>query len=57
MSIHVPVTIAWLNKHYVHYQIFLIFFYINDVFNILFVKAKYESHQVSVFKHFTFIPK
>ncbi len=43
----VPVTFSWLNKHYLflillHYFIF----YINNVINILCIKAKYESHQV-----------
>ncbi len=33
----------------------ILYFYINNVINILFIKAMYESHQVSVFKHFTFI--
>ncbi len=33
----------------------ILYFYINNVINILFIKAIYESHQVSLFKHFTFI--
>ncbi len=33
----------------------ILYFYINNVINILFIKAIYESHQVSPFKHFTFI--
>ncbi len=33
----------------------ILYFYINNVINILFIKAMNESHQVSVFKHFTFI--
>ncbi len=32
-------------------------FDINNVIDILFIKAEYESHQVNVFKYFTFIPK
>ncbi len=31
--------------------------YINNLINILFIISKYESHKVSVFKHFTVIPK
>ncbi len=35
----------------------VLYFYIKNVINIIFIKAKNESHQVSVFKHFTFITK
>ncbi len=46
---HVPDIFSWLNKNYLHYKIFLLlYFYINNVINILFIKAKYESQQVIV---------
>ncbi len=38
---------SWLNKHDLHYQkyiyIYIYIYYINNVINILFIKAKYES--------------
>ncbi len=39
---------------YIHTYIHIYTYIYNNVINILFIKAMYESHQVSVFKQFTF---